>query len=351
MAVTNGSRTRFGYGLITCQRQLPDTRSPVELHQEAIELAVEAEELGFDSVWVAEHHFWEDGWTPSPLPICAAIAARTTRIQIATGLVLAPFYHPLRLAEDVATIDLLSSGRLLLGLGIGWQRQEMAAFDVQYKERPKRLLEAIRVMREAWSHGVVEGYGVSVTPKPAQPGGPPIWIGAQREPAIRRAGRVANGFQASLIQFRGSPEAFAQQVGWVREELQAHGRDATDFEFSVSHPTFAWRDGDAWEKVRDYWNREFWMYEEMGIREQMGIDLPSVGEGPPPLTAEREEMIRGSILAGTPDEVAQGICALNDAAGTNIHYLAWLCMPGMDGQLRKVAMRVFAEEVIPQFRD
>ena len=143
MTNSDDNRTRFGYGLITCQRQHPDTRSWLELHQEAIELAVEAEQLGYDSVWVAEHHFWEDGWTPSPLPICAAIAARTSRIKIATGLLLAPFYHPLRLAEDVATIDLLSSGRLILGLGIGWQRQEMAAFGVEYKERPKKLLEAI----------------------------------------------------------------------------------------------------------------------------------------------------------------------------------------------------------------
>jgi alkanesulfonate monooxygenase SsuD/methylene tetrahydromethanopterin reductase-like flavin-dependent oxidoreductase (luciferase family) len=343
--------TKFGYGLITCQVAPPDTRSWVELHQDAIELAVEAEELGYDSVWVAEHHFWEDGWTPSPLPLCAAIAARTTRIKIATGLALAPLYHPLRLAEDVATIDLISSGRLILGLGIGWQRQEFAAFGVPYNERPKRLLEAIRVMKQAWSGEPVEGYAdVRVTPRPTHPDGPPIWIGAQREPAIRRAGRVADGFQASLIQFGGSHEAFAEQVGWVREELDKAGRDQENFAFSVSHPTFAWSDGDAWELVKEYWNREFWMYEEMGLREQMGMAAGSSREGPPPLSPERDAMVRETILHGTPDEVAAGIRAYNEAAGTNIHYLAWTTMPGMDGDLRRAAMRVFAEEVIPQFR-
>jgi alkanesulfonate monooxygenase SsuD/methylene tetrahydromethanopterin reductase-like flavin-dependent oxidoreductase (luciferase family) len=191
---------------------------------------------------------------------------------------------------------------------------------------------------------------VRVTPRPIHPDGPPIWIGAQREPAIRRAGRAADGFQASLIQFRGSHEAFAQQVGWVREELEKAGRDQESFAFSVSHPTFAWSDGDAWEVVQEYWNRETWMYEEMGLREQMGLTAISSRRGPPPLTPERDAMLRETILHGTPDKVAAGIRAYNEAAGTSIHYLAWTTMPGMDGDLRRAAMRVFAEEVIPQFR-
>src|SRR5512132_350791 len=186
----------LGFGIITCQRTATETRSDEELYADALELAVTAERLGFDSVWVSEHHFVDDGYLPSLLPMCAAIAARTQRVAIGTGLLLAPLHDPLRIAEDAAVVDLLSRGRLILGLGLGWREEEFEGLGVPIGERAARLERSVDALRHAW-RGAPASKGaapVVVTPRPARQGGPPIWIGAWAERAVRRAGRIADGF-------------------------------------------------------------------------------------------------------------------------------------------------------------
>ena len=201
---------KLGFGLITCQRYPGETRSDEELYADALELAALAEELGFDSVWVSEHHFVDDGYLPSLLPMCAAIAARTDRIEIGTGLLLITLHDPLRIAEDAAAVDLLSRGRLILGLGLGWREEEFDGFGVLLAKRGRRLEEAVDVLRRAWRGEAASSGGapVYVTPRPGRPGGPPIWIGAEAEPAVRRAGRIADGF----IGGGETPAVFAQQA-------------------------------------------------------------------------------------------------------------------------------------------
>jgi alkanesulfonate monooxygenase SsuD/methylene tetrahydromethanopterin reductase-like flavin-dependent oxidoreductase (luciferase family) len=130
---------RFGYGLITCQRPPDDPRSDADIYREVVDRCVAAEQAGFDSVWVSEHHFVDDGYMPSLLVLAAAIARATQRVEIGTGVLLAPLHDPLRVAEDAATVDLISGGRLILGLGAGWRAEEFDVFGVPQSERPRRM--------------------------------------------------------------------------------------------------------------------------------------------------------------------------------------------------------------------
>lgn len=332
---------RFGYGLITCQRYPGDPRTDADLYAEALDLAAEAEELGFDSVWTSEHHFADDAYAPSLLPLSAAIAARTHRVEIGTGLVLAPLYQPLRLAEDSATVDLISGGRFILGLGLGWLDWELEAFEVPMSERVARIVEAITTCRQAWGEGVVEERGVSVTPKPARSGGPPIWIGATAEPAIRRAARLADGWMAS----EPSKDDFAEQTGWLGHELAIEGRK--ELEVSGYWPVFVWDRDDAWEQVRACLHYMEWKYEDSEFSKGRLTPPPL----PPALDEEAEAALRETIICGRPEEVTAQIRALGEIAGPRFTFVGRMYYPGMDRDVMRRATRLFAEEVMPGLRE
>jgi probable F420-dependent oxidoreductase len=333
---------KLGFGLITCQRFPGDPRSYEELYAEALELASLAEDLGFDSVWVSEHHFVDDGYLPALMPMCAAIAARTSRAEIGTGLLLAPLHDPLRLAEDAAVADLISRGRLILGLGVGWREEEFEALGVPMEERGARMERAIEVLRGAWSGELVDGAGVAVTPTPARAGGPPIWIGAIAERAVRRAGRMADGFMATDV----TTDELARQVTWARDERERSGRDPADLSVSIHAPTFAWNGPDAWERVAPFVRYVSWKYDDMEFARARTGPPPA----PPPPTPEEEAALRASTLVGRPEEVAERIRAFDRAAGGSLHFVARLYYPGMDPGTQREAMRLFADEVAPLLR-
>ncbi|MGW3966971.1 LLM class flavin-dependent oxidoreductase [Amycolatopsis sp. NPDC005003] len=159
---------------------VPWRRDPVRLYGEFLELCQEAERLGLDSIWVTEHHGFDDDYLPAPLTLLAAVAARTTRIRLGTGVVVAPLHRAAEIAEQAAVVDLLSGGRLDLGLGAGYRPAEFELYGASLRTRYAENDARAREVRELWRSG-------AVTPKPAQPR-LPIWLGYLGPKGARRAG-------------------------------------------------------------------------------------------------------------------------------------------------------------------
>jgi len=340
---------RFGFGLVTAQRPPDDPRSDVDVYRDGIDRCVAAEAAGFDSVWVSEHHFVDDGYMPSLLVMCAAIAQATERVQIGTGILLAPLIDPLRLAEDAATVDCISGGRLILGLGAGWRNEEFEVFGVPQEHRAGRMRETVAVLRGAWSDEAFSFTGkhfsysnVNVTPKPA--GKIPIWLGAFASSAVKRAGRIADGFLGSSSGTSGI-EGFARAKALALEGLAAAGRDPAEFAFALHVPVFAREGADAWETVRPYYHYLRWKYGDMA-----GARGSATRSGPPPLSAAEEEQLRATIICGAPDRVVDEIGAFRDALGQDVHFICRSDFPGMPQPMELELIDTLGSQVIPRLR-
>ncbi len=176
----------------------PEPGAPaVRLYGAAVEQSAWADRMGFHSVVVMEHHASTDGYLPSPIVLGSAIAGATSRILIRLSLVLLPLYHPLRAAEDLAVLDLVSEGRMRLTVGLGYREEEYAQFDVNIKRRPSLMEEAVSALRQAWTGEPFEfrGHTVRILPKPAQQPQPQIFMGGASPASARRAARIADGYE------------------------------------------------------------------------------------------------------------------------------------------------------------
>jgi alkanesulfonate monooxygenase SsuD/methylene tetrahydromethanopterin reductase-like flavin-dependent oxidoreductase (luciferase family) len=173
--------------------------STADQYAAALDMVQWADELGCVSVMLSEHHGSPDGYLPSPVPMIAAMAARTSRVRFAIAALVAPFYDPLRLAEDLIVADNISRGRIDLIVAAGYLAEEFEMFGVPMKDRPARVTEVMRTLKGAFSGAPFEyrGRTVQVTPGPFQAGGPRVSMGGSSEGAARRAARIADGFLPS----------------------------------------------------------------------------------------------------------------------------------------------------------
>ena len=219
---------------------LPQFREPVT-GQVLTEAARAAEESGADDLWVSDHVLLPAGSRRppelfhDPLTVLAWAAAATTRAGLGTSVLVAPYRHPVLVAKALASVDALSGGRVIWGVASGWLEPEFAALGARFDERGARTDEAIRACRALWAGAErFEGRwlaldGMRLTPPPARPGGPPVWVGGNSDAGLRRAARLGDGWHTTIAE----PDALAERLARLDEELRAEGRSRSGFTVSV----------------------------------------------------------------------------------------------------------------------
>ncbi|HEX3864736.1 MAG TPA: LLM class flavin-dependent oxidoreductase [Stellaceae bacterium] len=317
----------------------PERRTDLaSVYQRALQRIEIMDRTGFDAVWLAEHHFSSFSVCPSVHMMGALVAARTTRLRIGTGVSLAPFYHPLRLAEEVAFLDVLSGGRVNWGAGRGFARVEFENFGVPPDESTARFHETVDIVLKAWTEerlhfsGKYFNFdGVEVLPKPLQHPHPPVWMAATSEAAIDWAAR--RGFSILM-----DPHAAHADIGRKRRlyasRLQAAGFTPVGRDLPVARLLAL---GETATRAAEVARRGAqWIVDSyFGSQHRpVGVADPN-SPGDDPVQRYLDQV----IIHGTPDSVLDQILRLREEIG--LGYL--LCAP-----LSHETFTLLTEQILPR---
>jgi len=309
--------------------------------EETIRECERAEAAGFDSVWLGEHHN-SAVLHPTPLIRLAAIAARTRRLRLGTGVLLLPLYHPLAVAEEAAMVDVISGGRLVLGVGAGYAPEEFAAFGVSIKERGSRMDEAVPLIQRLWSQDKVTHEGrhyrvtnATVAPRPMQQPRPPIWIAGWVEPAIQRAARLGDAWL-------GGPSArldeLAACVRLYREARKTAGRPPDSGEVALMRYAFV---AESTERARAIAGASFIRsFEETYFRWPHPVVKRPAGE----LTIEQLSADR--LIIGDPASCIRQIERFRKELGLT-YLICRISAAGVPRDAARAALDLFTREVLP----
>ncbi|ESP86800.1 LLM class flavin-dependent oxidoreductase [Candidatus Halobonum tyrrellensis] len=328
-----------GIGLLSAQRRPDDDRSAAAIYNELLELGTEADRLGFDSVWTSEHHFTDDEYLSGTMPTLGALAGRTDDVEIGSAVALTPLYDSVRLAEDAATIDALSDGRLTLGLSIGYLDSEFDAFGVPKDERVERTEDAIELLQHAWQPGPLnyesEFHPISpettVTPTPDTP--PRLMIGGLARPAVRRAARMGDGWCANETLSIDDIKTRQDDIEHVRADEGIDGEFTT---YVIQHGFVGDSYEEAWETIREsylYQQRKYVEWDESRSVE----DLPD----------DWEQELEDRAIVGTPEDVREELADYRDALGDDTHFIFRMYHPGIGTDTMTECLERVSDEVLP----
>jgi len=312
-------------------------------YPEALEEVIRAEELGFDSVWMEEHHSVTNHYWPSPVPVLAGFATRTSRLVLGTDIIVAAFHHPVRLAEDVAMLDVISNGRLVLGIAIGYKPDEFALYGVELEKRGARFEEQLAIMKGLWTQERVQFNGTYYTlegrlePKPVQKPHPPLWIGGWGDITLRRAATLADnwipGPTADLTRLLAGKKQFLERrraaglaapTEWpLTRDVIIADSDQRARELAEQHIMVAYR--------REYaggWRHPF-------IDASVATDL--------------DKLMEDRFIIGGPEQCVRRLRRFVEQYGMT-HLICRMFFPGMPHAHIMRGLELLAREVLPAFR-
>jgi probable F420-dependent oxidoreductase len=314
-----------------------------DYYRQALDEVTRAEELGFDSVWMEEHHAVTNHYWPSPLPVLAGFATRTSRLRLGTDIVVAAFHHPVRLAEDVAMLDVMSGGRFVLGIAIGYKPDEFALYGVELEKRGARFEEQLAIMKGLWTQERVQFKGAYYTlegrlePKPVQKPHPPLWIGGWGNITLRRAASLADnwipGPTADLTRLLNGKKQFLEQrraaglpapTEWpLTRDVIIADTDAEARALAEEHIMVAYR--------REYaggWRHPF-------IDASIATDL--------------DKLMEDRFIIGGPEQCVRRLRRFVEQYGLT-HLICRMFFPGMPHARIMRGLELLAREVLPAFR-
>lgn len=343
------------FSILTLGDNYEHLRSHEQFYQEVIEEAECAEELGYDGFWVGEHHFQASQRAfPSPQMLLAAISQRTKKLRLGTGVSVLPVNDPVRLAEDMAALDLLSHGRLCFGAGRGYQPHEFAGFNIAAETTKERFWECLEIIRLAWTqerfsyHGKFYSYeDIELLPRPVQKPMPPVWVAAASRGSAEEVAKRGYAFSAAPFASSPSPEEITAQLTRYRQTFVAagHGEPTDD----IPHVFWAHVTDTTEQALREA---------EVGMKRKLGGSTkvwvkPGVSGyetfakvGQFLATATIDQLDALSIF-GDPPRCLEKVKKYHAAGVT--HLLLMLDWGGMPQKTVMHSMELFAKHVMPYF--
>ena len=333
MRTSAGLRVGVAYDF----RNPPDSgRTDRALYEEILEQVRWLDSIGADLVWFTEHHFVDDGYLPSWVPVAGAMASVTSRVRFGTDICLLPFNHPVRLAEDLAVLDNLTNGRVELGVGMGYAPHEFRGFGIPVRRRVSLMDEGIAVLQRCFTGERFSFSGkryqledVRIRPGYVQEGGPPLWVAAMSEAGAVRAANFNTNFLPQGLKRRSFDP-------WIRT-LTSSGRDPRDYRVGIIRSVFVTDDRDKdWELVRAAERYRMALYQRF---------YEESGEG----FGEEGEQIPQTWIVGNVDYCVEQLTRFIAAFGiTDIAVMA--IPPGLRAAHMAASLERLFKEVVPQVK-
>lgn len=325
---------------------------PIEggkFYKEFVEEALLGESLGFDSLWLEEHHGVENHYWPSPMIGLAGIATRTENILLGTNIMVLPFYHPVRVAEDTAMLDIISRGRFILGVAIGYKPDEFQLYQIPMEKRGERFEEALRLIKDLWTQETVnfEGKyfkvnGVKIEPRPISRPHPPLWLGGWGDLSLSRAASIGDawipGPTANLEKLLA-----AQQI--YKKQLRAAGVDPASRPTPLTRDAVIARTDEEAKEVAE-------KYLLVAYRDEYGGGAwqhPLIGKEDTTSTSDLDAITKDRFLIGSAKTIINQIKRFRDLFGAD-HLIFRLYFPSLPHEFIMSELNLLAKEVIPAFK-